>query len=123
MTDVPVDPVVLVLSAADDFDDLAGAATLPDLGPLDDDPVAHACVHGLILRRRLARADRVPSAGPDFMLRGYGADQRQSPRTNRCQPSHSQPPSTTQRPTRDLVTKATASPSVGVRHHARLTTS
>src|SRR5439155_7560991 len=62
VTVVPVDTVVLVLSADDDFDDLAGAATLPDLGPLDDDPVAHACVRGLILRRRLARADRVPSA-------------------------------------------------------------
>ena len=69
MTVVPVDPIALALAADDDFDDLAGAATLPNLGPLDDDPVAHPCVHSLILRRRderLERADRATFAAPDF---------------------------------------------------------
>ena len=71
VTVVPVDPVALALAADDDFDDLAGAATLPNLGPLDDDPVAHPCVHSLILRRRderLGRADRVTFAAPDFKV-------------------------------------------------------
>ena len=62
-----MDPVVLVLSDDDDFDDLAEAATLPNLGPLDDDPVAHSSVHWLILRRATSAWDG-PSE-PQFSTR------------------------------------------------------
>ena len=62
---------MLVLSDDDDFDDLAGAATLPNLGPLDDDPVAHSSVHCLILRRATSAWDG-PSE-PQFVI--HQADQ------------------------------------------------